>query len=74
MKHKVGNDIYLKKAIQGISSALRSGANNRWVQKAINEYFDAETAVVFKKNLHNIADVFDEALELENLATNWIYK
>ncbi|WP_458118521.1 hypothetical protein [Paenibacillus sp. Z6-24] len=63
-----------KKAIQGISSALRSGANNRWVQKAINEYFDAETAVVFKKNLHNIADVLDEALELQNLATDWIYK
>lgn len=61
-----------KKAIEGISKALREGANNKWVKKAISEYFDEETAKVFKRNLNDIADVLDEALRLNELASAWI--
>ena len=62
------------KAVQGISKALKAGANNKYVKKAIAEYFDKETAKVFKENLYDIAEVLDDAVELNNLAEDWIEK
>lgn len=61
-----------EKAVKGIAKALRAGANNKWVKKAITEYFDDATAKVFKKNLDEIADVLDDAVKVGELASTYI--
>ena len=63
---------FAEKAVKGIANALRAGANNKWVKKAITEYFDAPTAKVFKKNLDEIADVLDEAVRISELSSDYI--
>jgi len=42
------------------------------VKKAISEYFDAETAKVFKNNLYEISYVLDDAIKYNQLAEDWI--
>jgi len=63
---------FAEKAVKGIADALRAGANNKWVKKAISEYFDADTAKVFKQNLDEIADFLDEAVRLSELSSSYI--
>lgn len=59
-------------AVKGISKGLKAGASNKWVKKAISEYFDAETAKVFKNNLYEISYVLDDAIKYNQLAEDWI--
>ncbi|MBE0340415.1 hypothetical protein E4V51_03410 [Paenibacillus sp. 28ISP30-2] len=63
---------FAEKAVKGIAAALRAGANNTYVKKAIAEYFDDATAKVFKRNLDNIADVLDDAVRTGDLASAYI--
>ena len=58
---------------KGISSALKSGANNYWVRYAITNYFDAATAKVFTNSLSRIASVMDSCLAIEEFASAYIY-
>lgn len=61
-----------KIAIQGISSALKAGANNYWVRYAITNYFDSATAKVFTNSLSRIASVLDDCIAVEEFATAYI--
>ncbi|USB34351.1 hypothetical protein [Paenibacillus sp. YPG26] len=61
-----------KKALQGVSSALRAGARNEWVQKIITDYLDAGSAKVFKNNLSGIADILDEIVAAGNFAESYV--
>ncbi|MEK5209783.1 hypothetical protein [Psychrobacillus sp. FSL H8-0510] len=63
---------FAEEAIKGISKGLKAGANNKWVKKAITDYFDAKTAKVFKTNLVEISYVLDDAVRYSQLSEEWI--